>query len=145
MTSHLIAKTMTECRAYRIAAGDSNYFAMIFDPEGDNVDLTCVIEIFEKGGKTPPNVHQRAHEMFFVLAGEGIAYCDGAEKVVKAGDALMVRPGGTHVVENTGAGKLYCLTVMVPNEDFAQLIRNGIPVTLDAEDKAVIAGARHAG
>ena len=48
--------------------------------------------------------------------------------------------GQEHVVENTGPEKLYCLTVMVPNEGFAELIRNGAPMTLDAADRAVIYG-----
>ena len=45
-----------------------------------------------------------------------------------------------HVVENTGPDKLYCLTVMVPNEGFAELIRNGATMALDGTDKAVITG-----
>jgi hypothetical protein len=43
-------------------------------------------------------------------------------------------------VENTGNGKLYCLTTMMPNEGFAELIRAGIPVELDEEDIAVFGG-----
>jgi hypothetical protein len=31
---------------------------------------------------------------------------------------------------------------MVPDEEFAGLIRNGTPVALDAEDKAVLSRAR---
>jgi mannose-6-phosphate isomerase-like protein (cupin superfamily) len=138
-----VRKAMAECRAFRISPGDTNYFALVFDPETDKVDLTCVVEIFTAGGKTPPNVHRRANEMFFVLQGEGRAFCDDEPPVaIRTGDALLVRPGTTHVVENIGPGKLYTLTVMVPDEDFAALIRNGTPVTLDAEDKAVLARAR---
>ena len=53
-------------------------------------------------------------------------------------DALLLRPGSEHVVENTGPGKLYTLTVMTPNEGFAELIRGGAPVELDAEDLRVL-------
>jgi mannose-6-phosphate isomerase-like protein (cupin superfamily) len=133
-----IAKSMAACPAFRISPQDTNYFALVFDPEGDDVDLTCVVEIFARGGKTPPNVHRRAHEMFFVLEGEGVAHCDGEATPIKTGDALMVRPGTEHVIENTGAGKLYTLTVMVPDEEFAALIRGGTPVELDADDVAVL-------
>jgi len=52
----------------------------------------------------------------------------------------VLRPGVEHVVENTGATKLYCLTLMTPNEGFAELIRNGTPVDLPAEDIAVLTG-----
>ncbi|CAN0459271.1 unnamed protein product, partial [Ectocarpus fasciculatus] len=53
-------------------------------------------------------------------------------------DSIVVPPGAEHVVENTGAGKLYTLTVMVPNEEFAELIHGGEPVALDAEDLSVL-------
>lgn len=138
-----LRKALAECRAFRISSGDTNYFALVFEPAADEVNLTCVVEIFTVGGKTPPNVHRRAHEMFFVLQGEGRALCDDdPPQPIRVGDALLVRPGTSHVIENTGPGKLYTLTVMVPDEDFAALIRNGMPVALDAEDKAVLAAAR---
>jgi mannose-6-phosphate isomerase-like protein (cupin superfamily) len=140
MTAPVVIKAMAECPAYRISPQDTNYFALVFDPEGDGADLTCVIEVFEKDGKTPPNVHARAHEMFFVLKGEGIARCGDVVAPLKPGDAMLLRPGNTHVVENTGPGKLYTLTIQVPNDEFAELIRRGTRVQLDEEDKAVIAG-----
>lgn len=126
--------------ARRIAPADTNYFALLFDPEGDGIDPVCVVEIFSVGGATPPNSHRHAHEFFYVLAGEGIARCEGASHRIAKGDALMLRPGAEHVIENTGAGKLYTLTFMVPNEGFAELIRAGQPVTLDHEDLAILRG-----
>jgi len=138
MSAAAIVKRMADCPAYRISAKDTNYFALLFDARGDGCDLVAVVEIFEPGGKTPPNVHKRAHEMFFVLEGEGRAICDGEAARIAKGDAMLVRPGHTHVVENTGAGKLYCLTVMVPNEDFAELIRGGTPVSLGADDRRIL-------
>ena len=69
-----------------------------------------------------------------------MAVAAGRELALRRGDALLVRPGGEHVVRNTGPGKLYCLTVMVPDDDFAALIRRGIPVTLDAADRLVLEG-----
>jgi len=97
-----------------------------------------VIEIFEPGGKTPPNSHTAAHEFFYVLAGQGVATCDGVSRPIAKGDALMLRPGTLHVIANTGPGKLYTLTFMTPNEGFAELIRAGEPVALDAEDLAIL-------
>jgi len=125
-------------KAFRISPSDTNYFAMLFDPATDQIEPVFVVEIFARGGKTPPNAHQHAHEFFYVLQGEGLAYCDGEAKPIRRGDALLVRPGSEHVIENTGAGKLYTLTVMMPNEGFAELIRNGKPVELDAEDLKVL-------
>lgn len=114
--------------------------ALVFDPRDDGCGLVAVLEIFEPAGRTPPNVHLQASEFFFVLRGEGRARAGGDWLPLAAGDALMVRPGVEHVIENTGPGKLYCLTVMSPDEDFARAVREGTPVQLDAADRRVIGG-----
>lgn len=142
MPNPSIAKRAAELQAFRIAPGDSNYFACMLDPLADGVTFTLVVEIFEPGGKTPPNSHMVAEEAFFVMAGTGVATAGGATQPIGPGDVLVLRPGTEHVVENTGSGKLYCLTMMTPNEGFAELIRAGTPVELTAEDRAVITGVR---
>lgn len=133
-----VVKSPQDYQAYRISPQDTNRLAIVFDSVNANVSLTCCVEIFDVGGKTPPNRHQWAVEMFFILKGEGRASCDGKTVPIKAGDSLLVPPTGTHVIENTGKSRLYTLTVMVPNEDFAELIRSGTRVELDAEDMAVL-------
>jgi mannose-6-phosphate isomerase-like protein (cupin superfamily) len=132
-----VVKSPKDYQAYRISPHDSNRLAIIFDTASANTSLTCCMEIFDVGGQTPPNRHQWAVEMFFVLKGEGLAICDGKSIPIKAGDSLLVPPTGTHLIKNTGSSRLYTLTVMVPNEDFAELIRSGTPVELDEEDMAV--------
>ncbi|NDJ22383.1 cupin domain-containing protein [Nostoc sp. B(2019)] len=133
-----IIKSPKDYQVYRISPHDSNRLAIIFDSTNANTSLTCCIEIFDVGGQTPPNRHQWAVEMFFILKGEGIAMCDGKSVKIQAGDSLLVPPTGTHLIRNTGSSRLYTLTVMVPNEDFSELIRSGTPVELDAEDMAVL-------
>ncbi|NJR76122.1 MAG: cupin domain-containing protein [Scytonema sp. CRU_2_7] len=133
-----VVKSPKDYQTYRITPHDSNRLAIIFDTASANTSLTCCVEIFDIGGKTPPNRHQWAVEMFFVLKGEGIASCDGKTVRIQAGDSLLVPPTGTHLIENTGSSRLYTLTIMVPNEDFAELIRSGTPVDLDEEDMAVL-------
>jgi mannose-6-phosphate isomerase-like protein (cupin superfamily) len=100
------------------------------------------VEIFEPGGRTPPNTHSIAEEVFFVLAGTGRAVAGGETRDIGLGNAIVLPPGTEHVIENTGAGKLYCLTMMTPNEGFAELIRAGAPVELTQDDRAVIRGVR---
>ncbi|MEM9904798.1 MAG: cupin domain-containing protein [Cyanobacteria bacterium P01_D01_bin.44] len=133
-----VLKSPTDYQAYRISPEDTNRLAIIFDPKIANMSLTYCVEIFDVGGKTPANRHQIAVEMFFILKGEGRAICDGKAVSIKAGDSVLVPPHGIHILENTGSSRLYALTIMVPNEDFAELIRSGIPVELDAEDMAVL-------
>jgi mannose-6-phosphate isomerase-like protein (cupin superfamily) len=129
-------------KAFRISPADTNYFVLLFDREKDDIDNIFVVEIFAKGGATPPNEHAHAHEFFYVLEGLGNARCDGKTMPIKRGDALLLRPGSEHTIENTGPGKLYTLTVMTPNEGFAELIRGGQPVDLDEEDLKVLGAAQ---
>lgn len=129
-------------KAFRISPKDTNYFVLLFDREKDNIDNIFVVEIFSKGGATPPNEHAQAHEFFYVLEGEGTARCEGKTIPIRRGDALLLRPGSEHVIENTGPGRLYTLTVMTPNEGFAELIRGGEPVELDDDDRRVLGAAQ---
>jgi mannose-6-phosphate isomerase-like protein (cupin superfamily) len=133
-----IAKSPKDYQAFRISPGDTNRLALVFEPTTANASLTLCVEIFDVGGKTPPNRHQFAVEMFFILKGEGVASCDGKTLPIRAGDSLLVPPTGIHELRNTGVGRLYALCIMVPNEDFAELIRSGTPVELDEEDLAVL-------
>lgn len=132
----------TTARAFRINPKDTNYFVLLFDREKDDVDNIFVVEIFTQGGATPPNIHAAAHEFFYVLEGEGRARCEDKSIPIRRGDALLLRPGSEHVIENIGSGKLYTLTVMTPNEGFAELIRGGEPVELDDEDRKVLGAER---
>jgi mannose-6-phosphate isomerase-like protein (cupin superfamily) len=133
-----VMKSPKDYQAYRISPQDSNRLAIVFEPATADASLTVCVEIFDEGGKTPPNRHQFAVEMFFVLKGEGLASCDGKTIPIRAGDSLLVPPTGIHELRNTGNGRLYALCIMVPNEDFAELIRSGIPVELDEEDLRVL-------
>lgn len=136
----VIVRRPDDYETFRIKAADRNYMAMIADPIRDGVPFNAFVEIFEPGGETPVHQHGHAHEMFFVLDGEGESACEGEVVAIRKGDSFLVRPGHDHVVRNTGPGKLYCLTVMVPDERFAELVRSGIPTSLDAEDLALVAG-----
>jgi mannose-6-phosphate isomerase-like protein (cupin superfamily) len=140
MQSDVIARHANALQGFRISPNDSNYFACLFDPIADGVSFTLVVEIFQPGGRTPPNTHADAEESFFVLAGTGIAMAGGKTMPIGPGDAFVLKPGVEHVIENTGTTKLYCLTLMTPNEGFAELIRNGTPVEITEEDCAVLTG-----
>lgn len=138
-----VIKSPRDYQVFRISPQDTNRLAIVFDPDSANASLTVCIEIFDVDGKTPPNRHQLAVEMFFVLKGEGVAICDGKTVKIQAGDSILVPPTGTHVIKNTGSTRLYALCIMVPNEDFVELIRSGTPVELDEEDLTVLSRADH--
>jgi mannose-6-phosphate isomerase-like protein (cupin superfamily) len=138
----VIAKQPRQYEAWRINPADSNRLALIYDPDADGAAFVAAVEIFDVGGKTPPNRHEIGQEMFFILKGEGLATCNGAEIRVSAGDSLLLKPGALHALENTGPGRLYCLTLMVPDDRFTALIRSGVRAALDDEDLAVLGGMR---
>jgi mannose-6-phosphate isomerase-like protein (cupin superfamily) len=137
-----VARRAGEYRVFRITASDTNKFALLVDPAGDGTSFVSVVEIFDVGGATPPNAHRAADELFYVLHGEGAALVDGRRLVIGRGDSFLVHAGTEHIVVNTGATRLYCLTTMVPDEDFAALIASGVPDALDAADLAVLRGGR---
>lgn len=140
MITSPVAKTPEALKAFRIAPSDTNYFACLADPLAEGVPFTAIVEIYEPGGATPPNTHAVAVEFFYILEGQGVGLCDGREVALRKGSFLLLPPGKEHVVRNTGPGRLYALTVMAPNEGFAEMIRGGEPVALDATDIAVLTG-----
>jgi len=140
--SEVIYKQPRAYQGFRISAGDTNRLALIFDPLAESVPFISCVEIFDVGGKTPPNVHRHAFETFFVLKGEARATCNDVTVELKTGDSLLIPPQGMHLIENIGSGRLYLLTMMVPNEEFAELIRGGTPAPLDEQDLAVLGGVR---
>lgn len=125
---------------FRISPKDSNYFAVLIDPITSDVNCTFVIEIYQPRGATPPNTHQFAYEFFYILRGKGRAFSGGKTVEVNTGDFLRIPPGNEHVLENMLDEKLYVLCLMVPNEEFAELIASGEPMQLDAQDLAVLKG-----
>jgi mannose-6-phosphate isomerase-like protein (cupin superfamily) len=137
----VVVRRLADLETFKIKGSDTNYFALIADPIRDKVPFMVFLEVFEPGGRTPRHHHGDAHEMFFVLSGEGKSVCDGEEMPLRKGESFLVRPGNDHEVVNTGAEKLYCLTMMVPNEGFAELVRGGFRVPLTAGDEKVIFGA----
>lgn len=133
-----VIKTVKDYQAYKIRPEDTNRLAIIFDSHSADNSLTVCVEIFEPGSAIPPHRHNLAVEMFFILQGEGMAVCDGKETPLGAGDSILMPKTGIHYLKNTGKERLYALCMMVPNEDFSELIRNGTPVTLDIRDLQVL-------
>jgi quercetin dioxygenase-like cupin family protein len=123
---------------FRISKDDTNKFVLLVNPLAENTPFIQVIEIFDIGGFTPMNQHNIAHEVFYVLSGEGEAKTSNDTILFKAGDTLLLKPGTAHAVKNTGTKRLYCLTTMVPNENFAESICAGVADSLDAEDYAAL-------
>jgi mannose-6-phosphate isomerase-like protein (cupin superfamily) len=138
--SGLVTGDFTNCPVRKISSKDTNKFVLLCD--GTQAPFVSVVEIFDVGGKTPPNEHAEAHEYFYVLGGAGEAVVGELTVPIKAGSFFVVPPGNNHEVRNTGEGRLYVLTTMVPDERFSDLIKAGPVASLDEEDLSVLNGAR---
>lgn len=115
-----------------------NRLALVLDPLSGKVPFTFGVEMFPEGHVTPPHVHDAAHEMFFVLSGNGTAFCDGSSFPLGAGDCVVFPPGSVHGV-NTDE-KMYCLELMLPNEEFAEFVRSGSAQKgYDTDDSCILA------
>jgi len=128
---------------HRISAGDTVKLGVVRAPL-DEDHSSVLFEVWEPGGAQPPNSHPRSEETFFFLRGSGIATSDGVELPVHAGQLLVLPPGSLHHIRNTGAGRLYAITTMTPDDGFARLVESGPSAEFDVEDLAILGGATFA-
>jgi mannose-6-phosphate isomerase-like protein (cupin superfamily) len=125
---------------HRISAGDSVRLGVLAGPEVSPV--TVILESWDEGGAQPPNSHPVSTELFVFLRGQGVASCDGREVGVAAGDTLVLPATSVHFIRNTGPGRMYSITLMTPDDGFADLVRRGPAADTDDEDRAALASAR---
>jgi mannose-6-phosphate isomerase-like protein (cupin superfamily) len=130
---------VADAPCHRISAGDTVKLALVRAPSGPD-DASVSYEIWDPGGSQPPNSHPRSTETFWFLEGEGVAISDGAEVPVRAGQLLVLPAGSVHQIRNTGPGRLYAVTTMLPDDGFAELITNGPADQLDVDDLRVLRG-----
>ncbi|GHT68041.1 hypothetical protein FACS1894110_14710 [Spirochaetia bacterium] len=57
--------------------------------------------------------HDSETEYYFILSGSGSVNDNGAERAVKAGDAIITGNGASHSIKNTGAVPLVFHAVIV--------------------------------
>jgi putative monooxygenase len=69
----------------------------------------------------PPGVEVRKHhhqfieEIYYVTAGEGIMYINGATQHLGVGDAVVVRPGEVHSISNPTKNNLRLIVTCTPS------------------------------
>ncbi|PNW82818.1 hypothetical protein CHLRE_06g295550v5 [Chlamydomonas reinhardtii] len=138
----LLQRALEDFKAFRFPR-QTNKLAFVFDPAELGLSLSFGVEVFEPGHHTPLHIHKTAHELFFVLAGEGVAFCNGQRFTVRAGDVVVFPPRAVHGIDNNTESKLYCLQLMTPNEAFVEHVQSGEAVgRLDDEDICNLA-SRH--
>lgn len=103
--SVLLQRAIEDFRAFRFPR-QTNRLAFVFDPSELGLSVSFGVEVFEPGHHTPLHIHKTAHELFFVLAGEGVAFCGGQRFTVRAGDCVVFPPGAAScrtVLQQAGA------------------------------------------
>jgi mannose-6-phosphate isomerase-like protein (cupin superfamily) len=121
---------------HHISAGDTVRLAVLAGPEISPV--TVILEAWDTAGAQPPNTHPHSTEVFLFLQGEGVAVCDEHEVPVSAGETLVLPATTMHHIRNTGTGRMYSITLMTPDDGFADLVRRGPVAITDDEDRAVL-------
>lgn len=122
----VVKKKLAELSAFQLP-NQTNRLALMFDPLDHQVPFTFGLEIFEMGHKTKPHTHPVSHELFFILAGDGTGFCDDETFPVTAGDVVVFPPTSVHGIDNGQDSRMYCLELMLPNDMFAEFVRQGQP------------------
>lgn len=76
--------------------------------------LSVIEERVPPGGAEMPHLHARAHQFFYVLAGQATLELGGQRLVVAPGEGLEVPPGVPHRLLNADAAELRFLVVSAP-------------------------------
>ncbi len=133
-----LKKTLTDVSTYMLP-NQTNRLALMFDPFANTpIPFVFGVEIFEPGHKTTPHMHTGAYEVFFILSGHGHGFCGNKRFPVGPGDIVAFHPGSTHGIDNDMKQRMYCIEVMLPDEDFAEFVRKGSIDSLGVDDLCIL-------
>ena len=76
--------------------------------------LSVIQESIPPGGGEVPHYHERAQQLFYILAGVATFEADGVETTVPQGEGYHVLPGVRHSIRNAGMEDLHFLVVSQP-------------------------------
>lgn len=87
-----------------------------FDVVGGTDRSQAATMVLNPGQSTggPENAHDASDQWLYVVAGEGTATVDGETVGLSAGTLLLVEPGETHAITNTGTEPLETINVYAP-------------------------------
>ncbi|MDD5085137.1 MAG: cupin domain-containing protein [Candidatus Omnitrophica bacterium] len=66
------------------------------------------------GKATDEHIHKKSEEIYYLLKGQGLMFIEGRSRRVKAGDAVIIRPGKRHHIKNTDRKELVFLCLCAP-------------------------------
>lgn len=77
-------------------------------------ELSITVLEIEPGIEIPLHKHAREVDNILILEGEGEIYLEGKWQRAKSGDVVVISPGVSHAVKNTGLSPLKCYIVHAP-------------------------------
>lgn len=76
--------------------------------------LSVIEERIPPGAGEILHYHEKARQLFYILAGVATFETDGVETTVHGGEGYYVRPGARHRIRNPGPADLHLLVVSEP-------------------------------
>jgi mannose-6-phosphate isomerase-like protein (cupin superfamily) len=107
-----MTKVYTQGQAKRLGLAGRTSLEMISGSQGSQSITLRLVEIpVPQPGDTPraPHLHTNCEECIYVLSGRGVTHAETGEYAIKAGDALLISLGESHVTRNTGNEPLMLL------------------------------------
>jgi quercetin dioxygenase-like cupin family protein len=71
----------------------------LVDRTGASDAVTVLINTFTSGEAVPEHTHE-VEEVLLIAAGECIVIVDGRPQAVRAGDAVIIKPGTSHAISH---------------------------------------------
>jgi len=90
-----------------------------------NRALSLAEATIETGASTVSHRHAETEEIYHVTAGSGLMQLGNDSFPIEAGDTVVIMPGTSHHVKNTGSGPLRILCCCAPaySHDDTELLR----------------------
>lgn len=107
-----MTRVYTQAQAKRLGLAGRTSLEMVSGGQGSQSITLRLVEIPAQKPEDPlraPHLHQNCEECIYVLSGQGTTHADSGEYAIKAGDALLISVGESHVTRNTGAEPLLLL------------------------------------
>ena len=102
-------KVSKETGRHYIWGGDCDGWHLV-----ETESLSVIEESIPPGGGERSHYHEKAQQLFYILAGVGTFETDGVEAIVQKGEGYHVLPGVRHRVRNLGVEDLHFLVVSQP-------------------------------
>jgi len=94
---------------------DSSEIRELLHPNNSSaVNQSLAEASISSGQTTAAHFHKTTEEIYYILEGSGKMFLDGRTFAVTRGDSILIKPGQTHCIENTGDEELRLLCCCSP-------------------------------